>query len=199
MVSRVRARLTYANVLATLAVFIALGAGSYAAINVPKKSVGTKQLKRNSVTSPKVKPRSLRLSDFKPSERSKLTGAPGPAGPAGERGPAGAALTCPSGTALHELACIELEARPQADWYDAFDACDQAQRRLVTLAELQTFRSRTDLNPPTAGSEWVDGGLSDDGAQPREAIYLTLNLGIPDLAPITSSIPYRCVVPATIG
>ena len=42
-------KLTYANVVATLALFIALGGASYAAIKLPKNSVGTKQLKKNAV------------------------------------------------------------------------------------------------------------------------------------------------------
>jgi hypothetical protein len=50
-----RPKLTYANVVATLALFIALGGASYAAIKLPKNSVGTKQLKRQSVTSAKIK------------------------------------------------------------------------------------------------------------------------------------------------
>ncbi len=48
-------KLTYANVMATVAVFIALGGASYAAIKVPKNSVGTKQLKNGAVTADKVK------------------------------------------------------------------------------------------------------------------------------------------------
>ena len=48
-------RLTYANVMATIAVFIALGGASYAATQLPKNSVGSKQLKRNAVTTAKIK------------------------------------------------------------------------------------------------------------------------------------------------
>ena len=48
-----KSKLSYANVMATIAVFIALGGGAYAAIKIPKKSVGTKQLKAN-VTAPKI-------------------------------------------------------------------------------------------------------------------------------------------------
>jgi len=52
----VRARLTYANVIATLALFIALGATSaFAASQLAKNSVGAKQLKANAVTSAKIK------------------------------------------------------------------------------------------------------------------------------------------------
>ena len=92
MLARARARLTYANVIATMALFVALGGSSYAALQLPKGSVGTKQLKRNAVTSPKVKPGSLVLSDFRASQRSRLRGPAGnagPAGPAGARGPQG--------------------------------------------------------------------------------------------------------------
>jgi hypothetical protein len=41
MFARVRPRLTYANVLASLALFVALGGSSYAALQLPKASVGT--------------------------------------------------------------------------------------------------------------------------------------------------------------
>ncbi len=62
--SRIRPKLTYANVMATIAVFIALGGASYAAIKLPKNSVGSKQLKKNSVTGAKVKDRSLTGADI---------------------------------------------------------------------------------------------------------------------------------------
>jgi hypothetical protein len=65
MLRRLRPRLTYANVMSTIAVFCVLGGGAYAAIRIPNNSVGTKQLKKNAVTSPKVKNGSLLASDFK--------------------------------------------------------------------------------------------------------------------------------------
>jgi hypothetical protein len=52
MLSRFVGRLSYANVIATVALFAALGGSSYAALNLPKASVGSKQLKKNSVSSP---------------------------------------------------------------------------------------------------------------------------------------------------
>jgi hypothetical protein len=51
---RLRPRLTYANVIATLALFVALGGGAYAATQLPKNSVGAKQLKKNAVTAAKI-------------------------------------------------------------------------------------------------------------------------------------------------
>jgi hypothetical protein len=52
---RLKSKLTYANVMATIAVFIALGGASYAAIKLPKNSVGAKQLKQGAVTGAKIK------------------------------------------------------------------------------------------------------------------------------------------------
>jgi hypothetical protein len=51
---RIREKLSYANVMATIAVFIALGGGAWAAINLPKGSVGSKQLKKGSVKTKKL-------------------------------------------------------------------------------------------------------------------------------------------------
>ena len=69
---------------------MALGGSSYAALALPKASVGAKQLKKNSVTSPKVKPGSLLTSDFKASQRASLRGAQGLQGPKGDTGAPGA-------------------------------------------------------------------------------------------------------------
>jgi hypothetical protein len=55
----IRARLSYANVVATLALVLALGGVSYAAMKLPKNSVGTKQIKNNAVTGAKVKKHTL--------------------------------------------------------------------------------------------------------------------------------------------
>jgi hypothetical protein len=51
---RILGRLTYANVMATIAVFIALGGAGYAATRLPKNSVGTKQIKNGAVTGAKI-------------------------------------------------------------------------------------------------------------------------------------------------
>ena len=107
----VRERLTYANVAASLALFLTFGGVGYAATQLPSNSVGTSQLKPNAVTSSKVKNGTLLKSDFKsgqiPSGKKGATGAPGPAGPVGPAGPTGAqgvpgplARTVPSGVTI---------------------------------------------------------------------------------------------------
>lgn len=77
-------RLTYANVMATIAVFIALGGASYAAIKLPRNSVGAKQLKRNSVNGSKVAAGSIGFGDLSKGARPRT----GPSGPAGTDGAA---------------------------------------------------------------------------------------------------------------
>src|SRR3954447_19765116 len=68
----------YANVTATMALVVALGGTSYAAIKLPK----------NSVTSVQVKDKSLLKKDFKtgqlPAGKTGAQGSAGPAGPAGD-------------------------------------------------------------------------------------------------------------------
>jgi hypothetical protein len=55
MKSRFAKHLTFSNVVACLALFIALGGVSYAAVKLPKNSVGAKQIKKNAVTESKIK------------------------------------------------------------------------------------------------------------------------------------------------
>jgi hypothetical protein len=62
---RIRPRLSYANVVSTLCLFVLLGGGAYAASKLPKNSVGTKQLKRNAVKGAKVANRSLTAADIR--------------------------------------------------------------------------------------------------------------------------------------
>lgn len=66
---------TYANVTATLALVVAIGGASYAAVNLPKDSVGTKQIKKNAVKSKKVKDDSLTGKDINESALAKVPSA----------------------------------------------------------------------------------------------------------------------------
>ena len=65
MLKYLRPRLTYANVLSSLALFVALGGGAYAASQLPAKSVGTSQLKNGAVTTKKVKDHTVLRKDVK--------------------------------------------------------------------------------------------------------------------------------------
>jgi hypothetical protein len=80
-----RPKLTFANVISCLALFVALGGTAFAATHLGKNSVGPKQLKRNAITTAKVKNGSLLAQDFKPGQLPK-----GERGLSGDRGPQGA-------------------------------------------------------------------------------------------------------------
>ena len=49
-----RRKLTFSNVVACLALFVALGGAGYAATTLPRNSVGAAQLKKHSVTQSKL-------------------------------------------------------------------------------------------------------------------------------------------------
>lgn len=84
-----------AMLVASVALFVALGGSSYAALQLPKGAVGAKQLKNGAVTSKKVKDKSLLVRDFKMSQRSQLRGPQGVPGPTGNPGPAGRSALTP--------------------------------------------------------------------------------------------------------
>lgn len=104
MLGKFRNHLTYANVCASLALFVALGGTGYAAATLPRDSVGPRELRAGSVgaaelragavTSSSVRDGSIAPRDLSASARSSLagpTGPTGPAGPTGDRGPHGSA------------------------------------------------------------------------------------------------------------
>src|SRR6476660_4201793 len=60
-----RPKLSYANVISTVCLFLLLGGGAaYAASHLGKNSVGSKQLRKNAVTGAKVKDQSLTGRDI---------------------------------------------------------------------------------------------------------------------------------------
>lgn len=92
MLDQIRRHVSYANVMATVGVFIALGGVGYAAVTLPKDSVSSGQVKNSSLTGADVKNSSLTGSDIK---NKSLTPADfsgsvqGPAGAQGAQGPKG--------------------------------------------------------------------------------------------------------------
>src|SRR3982074_1975429 len=80
-----RRHLGYGNVVATVALFVALGGVGYAAITVPANSVGTRQLKNGSCPLRKISRAARRALHG----QGGLVGPQRPKGPKGDKGPKG--------------------------------------------------------------------------------------------------------------
>ena len=96
--------------MSTIGVFIALGGTSYAVTQLPRNSVGDRQLKPNAVTGAKIRDLSVGPADLAPNAiiagargargpagPPGAAGAPGPPGLQGGRGPSGARASSPKG------------------------------------------------------------------------------------------------------
>ena len=145
MPPRISSKLTYANVTATLALFVALGGSSWAAITITGKNVRNgsltgKDIKRNSIGARQVN--ETRLGPV----RKALN--------LGVDARRGLQVACPGGTLPAAGGCVEARPRPAAGYDSAVLACsgfdatprvggDLAhERRLPTHAELRALGSR---------------------------------------------------------
>ncbi len=87
---RLRGKLTYANVISTRCLFLLLGGGAaFAATQLPKNSVGARQIKRGAITPAKISNATRQVLDGQQGPQGK-TGAQGPKGARGATGSTGA-------------------------------------------------------------------------------------------------------------
>jgi hypothetical protein len=118
-----RRHLTYANVMATLAVFIALGGSSYAALNLTGRdirdgSLTHRELKRNTLGGTKIK--ESRLGKVRRARNADLLNGLS----------AGRFLVrCPPDTVPVSDVCVETTARAAAPYTVAAGACERVDRR----------------------------------------------------------------------
>jgi hypothetical protein len=93
---RIRTQVSFANVMAMIAVSVAVGGTSYAAVTLPRDSVGRQQIKRSAVgkaeigsgavTSRALKNGAVQPQDLSSTTKATLAGKPGPQGPPGPAG-----------------------------------------------------------------------------------------------------------------
>src|SRR5918995_2522853 len=157
-----------AMVVASLALLVALGGTSYAAIqNVP----------RNSVTTIHVKDRSLLARDFRAGQIPRgprgLPGPAGPAGPAGPQGPPGTAsgaavrwaLVRPDGGIAAQSGGITLAAKPGVGQYIlAFGGAVTGRPIIASgayAADVSDQRGETTAGPCGGGTEGRTCSTSD--------------------------------------
>jgi hypothetical protein len=196
----IRQRLTYANVMATIAVFIALGGSSYAVRQISgsqlkNSSVVGKKLKRNTLGGTRI--RESRLGRVPRARRADRLGGV-TAGQLQQR--------CPAGTVVSSGACVERTARSPATFSLAADICQreafrglgEGSGRLPTWIELYRGLNRAGVAPLTAPGE-----LTAEVADVRPdgivmAVVLTDAGGrstlVPDSGMDGGARPYRCAM-----
>lgn len=147
--------------VACLALAIAMGGTGYAAFKLPKASVGAVHLKKDAVTSPKVKNGALLAVDF--AKGQLPTGPPGQAGPTGPKGDKGdTGAQGPPG--VNGLQLVEGTSASNANDKSLYVPCPAGKRVLgggvsvPTSPGLSVKRSY----PPAALSGWV-ANVDQDG------------------------------------
>jgi hypothetical protein len=166
VIARLRARVTYPNVVATLALFVALGGTSYAVLHIGSgdvldNSLRSRDIRNNTLRSRDVREHTLRARDLGRDSlgsgvvKESALGTVPRAVEADRLGGATAQdlrLKCPSDTVARAGACIESSARSPDGFLGAINQCDQAGRALVTMPQLDRFlRSAEPLPQP----EWT--------------------------------------------
>ncbi len=164
MLHRVRSRLTYANVMSTVGVFIALGGTSYAALTLPRNSVGSSQirakavggseLRSRAVTSRVIRDGSVTLREISSSARSQLRGQTGPPGPAGPSGIAYTAAVNATGNKVRGNASFSQQAAGSNETAVTFPSDVSQCVSTATLAKVEG----TDPEDPPAGRITVARG-----------------------------------------
>ena len=146
--SKLHEHISYANVMATLAVFIALGGSAYAVSQLPRNSVGAAQIKRNAVGTSEIRERTVRLGDISASARRSLRGAKGAVGPAGPAGLSFHAAVNSGGTAVRGNATGFTHQSGSGVYVLAFGRDMSTCEATATLAAVQNGPA---LEQPTAG------------------------------------------------
>jgi hypothetical protein len=146
-------------VVALIALCVALGGGAYAAIKLPKNSVGAKQLKKGAVTPPKLSAKT----------RKQLKGKTGPPGTPGAPGQAGTPGAAGPGAKL-------LVTEPFAS----------ASNEYVQLGKAGPFtlHTRCRISGGTVAAELIATGP----ALTLDATYITRSSGNPNVILVDSDI-----------
>lgn len=189
-----RGRLSYANVMATLAVFIAIGGTSYAAVKISGR-----EIKAHTITARNVRPNSLGGRQIK--ERS-LGIVPGAREAALLDGHTAESLQvrCPTGTVPVDDTCIETQAHPAAPFHSALLECGAIEnlktpgRRLPTYQELTMALTHQEITLSTGG-ELTSEVYPTAAGQPLNVLYVTDAVGNYDVTPdnAAGAKSYRCV------
>jgi hypothetical protein len=153
-----RSKLTYANVISTLCLFMLLGGGAYAASRLPVKSVGTRQLKNGAVTGRKIRKASIEAIKLTPLAMMTLKGARGPKGATGAKGAAGArgerGPSGPQGAPGNSGAFATVLVNSAVQFQGTHPGFTAVERKSTGIYCL-TPSAGTDISHPIASTNWA--------------------------------------------
>jgi hypothetical protein len=180
--------------MATLAVFIAVGGTSYAAVKVSGR-----QIKAHTITARNVRPNSLGGRQIKERSLGIVPGAR-EAGLLDGHTAESLLVRCPTGTVPVDDTCIETQAHAPASFHSALLQCGGSEdlttpgRRLPTYQELTMALTHQEITLASGGELTSEVEASSAG-QPLNVIYVADALGGWGLTPdnATGAKSYRCV------
>jgi hypothetical protein len=191
---RLQDKLTYANVVATLALFVALGGSSYAALTITGRDV-----KDGSLTARDIKRNALgggRIKESKLGTVPRARNANRLGGLTAQR----LLLRCPSGTLPAADVCVESAARPATGYTSAEIVCSQVNtpqtpgRRIPSYAELKGAMSYEQITLSPDG-ELTNHVYPRTGTDQLDVLVLTSETGRVALTQNNDATgrPFRCV------
>jgi hypothetical protein len=157
---------SYANVTATLALFVALGGTSYAVLHVGSRdvvdnSLRSRDVRNDALRSRDIHNRTIRARDVRRDSlgsrvvKESALGLVPSAANSERLGGATAQdlrLRCPTDTVPRAGVCIEVSARAPDGFLGAINHCDQVGRGLATMPQLDAFLRSSG---PLAHPEWT--------------------------------------------
>jgi len=198
-VKQIRRRLTYANVMSSIAVFLMLGGATAFAAS----KIGSNQLKANSVKTGKIVKEAVTTSKVKNEaigttkianeavttaklQNNAVTGAKVADGSLSSADLASGTLTptCPGGTVSSQGACFETAERAAVSYEAANDTCVAAGRRLPSAAELSGFTRKVQVIPAEERSGDLFAGTTSFDVKP-DGSFTTV--------PFATAAAFRCV------
>ena len=203
-----RERLTYGNVVATLALFIALGGSAYAALRVPPNSVGARQLKASSVTNgkiasgaitaAKVAEHSLTGQDINLPALGTVPSATNAESASNANTVGGHVASCPADTTLIRGLCFDSQSNPEAPNLEAAaEDCAQKGGFLPTPMELYSTQGTLHLGTGLGASQHqFTDDLYNTPHTDNEYTTITVNgSGSPQEQSAGNPSAYYCVYP----
>jgi hypothetical protein len=206
MPKKIRPQLSYANVVATLALFLVLAGGTaLAASGLAKNSVGSRQLRSKAVTTGKLAPNAVNGSKVKNGslggediDLAKLGTVPSAtnAASAGNANTVGGhAAACPSGTTLIHGLCFDSHSNPPAHGVEeAADACATKGGFLPTPLQLYVTRGVLNLgNNVGAGQhQFTDSLYGAPGSGHLDKTVVLDGVGPPEEFDAAGESAYYC-------